>query len=175
MRKLKLYIAVTLDGYIATKDGNIDWLLNFPNEEDTDYGYAEFLEGVDVTLMGNQTYKHVLQLADPFPYVDLTNYIFTRNANITIAPYVHFVDGDIVKFVKDLKAKPGKDIWLIGGSQINAAMLEADLIDEMHIAQFPLTLGTGIPLFGGEQHLHHFELAHLKKYKNGVLELRYKR
>ncbi|RAJ87945.1 dihydrofolate reductase [Chitinophaga dinghuensis] len=175
MRKLKLYIAITLDGYIATKEGNIDWLLNFPNEDGNDYGYAEFLEEIDVTLMGNQTYKHVLQLADPFPYKEKTNYVFTKSANISIAPYVHFVDGDMVRFVKHLKNKPGKDIWLIGGSQINTVLLAADLIDELHIAQFPIVLGAGIPLFGGVQHLRQFELTHLKKNKNGVLELRYKR
>ena len=95
--------------------------------------------------MGNATYPVTLTV-DTFPYPEKTNYVFTRGTPPD-TPHVRFISGDIAAFVRALKEEPGKDIWLVGGGQINTIMLNAGLIDELILTVFPLALGRGIPLF----------------------------
>lgn len=172
MRKLKVYIAVSLDGYIATRDGKINWLTGFPAPpENKDYGYADFYATIGTTLMGHNTYKDVLTLSETFYYVDKINYVFTRDSHQPPADYVKFISGDIVEFVKKLKEEDGQDIWLIGGGQINGIL--ADLIDEMMIYVIPVVLGDGLPLFGGKPMEKTFRLTNTKTFSNSVLELHY--
>lgn len=174
MRKLIVYIAVSLDGYIATEDGGIDWLTGFPNPDNNDYGYARFFATVDTTLMGYKTYQDVLRLAENFPYPDTTNYVFSRSPKPE-APYVTFTNGDsIPSLVQQLKAQDGKNIWLIGGGELNAAFLQHDLIDEMIIHTIPVVLGTGRPLFAGNVQKT-FKVKDIKLYDTGVVETRYER
>jgi len=175
MRKITLYSAMSLDGYVARPDGNIDWLTGFPNPLNLDFGYAEFLAGIDTTLMGNKTYTQVLGFDMPFPYQDKKNFVFTRTAGHPTAEFVEFVSGDIAGFVRDLKQQTGGDIWLIGGGQINGVMVEAELVDELIIHLIPVVLGSGIPLFDPRASLEKlFSLQESKPWYNGILELRYK-
>ncbi|MCW3467230.1 dihydrofolate reductase family protein [Chitinophaga nivalis] len=175
MRKLKVYIAISLDGYIATANGSIDWLTGFPNPDNTDYGYADFLATTDTTFMGYTTYLDVLKLSETFPYSDKTNYVFTRQPGRTATADVQFIHTDIPAFVQQVKAAAGKDIWLIGGGQLNAALLQYDLIDEMILHMMPVVLGTGIPLFSGIALEKTFRLTHSRAYDNSVLELHYQK
>lgn len=173
MRKLICYIAATADGFIARPDGNIDWLTSLPDPVDDDYGYAEFLSGIDTTLMGNATYKEVLGFGEPFPYPDLKNYVFTRESNAPATEFVEFVSDDIAAFVRDLKQQSGKDIWLIGGGKINAVMLEAGLIDELILSVVPQVLGRGIPLFEGANAEAKLKLVSHKAFANGIVQAKY--
>ncbi|MGO4288356.1 dihydrofolate reductase family protein [Chitinophaga sp. RAB17] len=175
MRKIKVYTAVSLDGYIATREGKIEWLTGFPNPEGTDYGYAEFLATIDTTLMGNNTYKDVLRLSETYPYPDKTNYVFTRDSIHVDTEFVQFISRDIIEFVTGLKKADGKDIWLAGGGQLNGALLQADLIDEMILHVIPVVLGDGLPLFGGIPMEKVFKLSATKTYSSSVLELHYER
>ncbi len=173
MRKVKLYIAISLDGFIADKDGKIEWLTGFPNPTGTDYGYEAFLATIDTTLIGHTTYRDILQLADVFPYPDKTNYVFTADSTIQHTEYIQFINPSLPDFIKELKAKPGKDIWLVGGGILNGKFLEADLIDEIIIHQMPVVLGEGVPLFGKVSLVKSFSLTHHAVYETGVLELTY--
>lgn len=175
MKKVKVYIATSLDGWIADKEGKIDWLTGFPNPEGTDYGYSEFLATIDTTLIGNSTYKDILILSEEFPYPDKTNYVFTRNPSLQDTKYVQFVHTPAAEFVRELKQGAGADIWLVGGGLLNGSLLEAGLIDEMIIHVMPVILGDGIPLFGGVNVNTAFELLRHKAYSSGVLELHYKK
>ncbi|WP_242926611.1 dihydrofolate reductase family protein [Pontibacter vulgaris] len=175
MRRIVLYIAASLDGYIARPDGNIDWLqdkkYNIPDE---DFGYSAFLETIDTTLMGNSTYKAVLGMDMPFPYSDKKNYVFSRSAHEN-TEHVTFVKDNIVDFVEKLKEQPGKDIWLIGGGELNALVLNAGLLDEIILTYIPIILGKGIPLFSADAREHKLKLlpAHNNLYRNGFLQVRY--
>ena len=100
MRNIILYIATCLDGYIARKNGDIDWL--FSDFEDHGYGYAELYNSIDTTLMGNLTYEQIRTFGE-FPYSDKTNYVFTRNEKAKPHPDVEFIHSDIEEFVKRLK------------------------------------------------------------------------
>ena len=167
MRKVKLFIATTLDGYIAGLNGEIDWLF-----DDADYGYKEFYASIDTMLMGNSTYKQVLTFGE-FPHNDKENFVFTRNINQKNDKNVTYISKDIGAFVADLKMKSGKDIWLVGGGEINSILLSEDLIDEMIISIHPILLGAGIPLFKGPIEIKRFKLIEYKTFPSGLTQVTY--
>ena len=185
MRLLKLYIAATLDSYIAGPKGEIDWLdgdgsldagpsgeIEGLDAGDTlDYGYSEFYDSIDTTLMGNSTYPVTLTVPE-FPYADKTNYVFTRGTPPVDTSHVSFVSGDIAGFVRSLKQESGTDIWLVGGGQINTVMLNAGLIDEMVLTVFPLVLGEGIPLFAPGATRSQFKTVGCETYETGLIQWR---
>jgi dihydrofolate reductase len=174
MRKIILYIAISLDGKIAKPDGDVSWLDELPNPDHLDYGYADFLSSIDTTLMGNTTYKQLLGFGIEFPYRGKENYVFTRNKELREDENVKFISNDPVSFVKELKSREGGNIWLIGGGKLNTLLLNERLIDEMIIFVIPIVLGDGIPLFGNTPIESKLEMIKSKAYSNGVIELNYK-
>ena len=171
MRKIVLYIAASIDNYIAKTDGNIDWLED-PSYivEGEDFGYGKFYASIDTTLMGNVTYQKVLGFDVPFPYSDKKNYVFSRSEKGN-DKNVEYVSGDIVAFTKQLKKQPGKDIWLVGGGKINTVFLEKGLIDQIILTIIPVTLGDGIPLFQKGTAEKKFILEKSESFKNGMVQL----
>jgi len=168
MRKVVLFIATSLDGFIAGSDGDTDWLYT-----DGDFGYSEFYNSIDTILMGHNTYKFLLQF-DIFPYPDKKNYVFTRTERQPDHNPVTFITGDVPGFVKNLKNEDGNDIWLVGGGQINSILLNENLIDEMIVSVHPIILGQGIPLFK-ERSLNNlpFKLVQNKVFERGLIQLTY--
>src|SRR5689334_15191007 len=118
MRKLILYIAASLDGKLARKDDSIDWL---PDPASEDYGYESFYNAIDTVLMGYRTYEVCLGFGE-WHYKGKSAVVFSRNAAKSVVPEAQLVTADLVAFVKELKTKPGKDIWLIGGGEIIAVL-----------------------------------------------------
>jgi dihydrofolate reductase len=173
MRKIKLYIAVSLDGKIARPDGSVDWLDAVPNPEKLDYGYSEFYKTCDTTLQGYNTYQVLLSFGIPFPYPDKKNYVFTTKSNLEDTGFVEFVGGDILSFTQNLKGQEGDDIWLIGGGKLNTTLFNAGLIDEFQIFVMPVIVGEGIPLFGLSPNESHLRLTGTKTYGSGVVQLSY--
>lgn len=173
MRKIILYIAMSLDGKIARPDGRVDWLDAIPNHEKLDYGYTDFYQSFDTTLQGYTTYQTILNFGIPFPYPDKKNYVFTTKTNLDKTEYVDFVSGDIISFIHNLKSEAGKDIWLIGGGKLNTALFNANLIDEMQVFVMPVVLGEGIPLFGLVPKEAMLRLADHKAFSSGVVLLKY--
>ncbi|WP_420388198.1 dihydrofolate reductase family protein [Roseivirga sp.] len=173
MRKLITYIAISLDGKIADRDGGVEWLESLPHPKDEDYGYATFIQSIDTTIMGNTTYQQVLGFDVPFPYQEQTNYVLTRNTDLKDDENVLFISKDHAARIEELKKEEGKDIWLIGGGQINTLCLQAGLIDEMIVHVMPYVMGAGIPLFSNEQLMQQIRLTDSKVYSSGVMELRY--
>lgn len=174
MRKLKLYIATSLDHYIARANGDISWL-DLPEYaiEGEDYGYQEFYDSIDTCIMGNSTYKIIKGFEVPFPYADKKNYVFSFQKELESNREVIFVKEDIATFVTHLKGQEGKDIWLVGGGQINQTLLNNNLIDEMILTVMPVILGHGIKLFHGLVQEKKLQLTDSKIYKNGVIQLNY--
>jgi len=168
MRKVVLFIATSIDGFIAGPDEEIDWLFT-----DQDYGYTEFYNSIDTTLMGYKTYK-LCESFPEFPYPDKENFVFTRDASRKDTKYVKFVSSDIEGFVSELKAAVGKkDIMLVGGGQINNLLVRADLIDEIVHSIIPVVLGKGIPLFGNEPVIKKFKTAGVKTYDSGLIQMKF--
>ncbi|GAA4451206.1 dihydrofolate reductase family protein [Nibrella saemangeumensis] len=169
MRKLILFIATSLDGYIARTNGEVDWLL-----ADEDFGYEEFYQSVDTVLLGNRTYEQVLTFGE-YPYQDKTSYVFTRNTSRAQQEWVAFVSEDIIDFTRMLKEQPGGNIWLVGGANVIHPLQKAGLIDEYILFIHPTILGCGIPLFKPHTRQTELKLTSTKIYPPGLVEARYER
>jgi len=143
-RPVVLYIAISLDGYIAREDGSIDWLYEIEGEGDN--GYEEFYQTVDTVLMGKTTYDHTFELAEQFPYPNKKCYVFSRSEQAP-SPHVTFIQGDVPRFIEELKAQEGSNIWIVGGAEMLDGLLKEQLVDEFIITISPVLLGKGIPLF----------------------------
>ncbi|MFF2483502.1 dihydrofolate reductase family protein [Paenibacillus sp. NPDC058071] len=160
-RPVALYIAVSLDGYIARENGEIDWL--YEAEGEGDNGYSEFYETIDTVLMGNKTYEHTFELADQFPYPDKRCYVFSRSEQEPTS-HVTFVTGDVPEFIEELKEQDGSKIWIVGGAEILDIFLKNNLVDEFIITVIPTILGKGIPLFKKDNPELKLFLAETKRY-----------
>ncbi|MFP4060164.1 MAG: dihydrofolate reductase family protein [Bacteroidota bacterium] len=167
MRSVILFIATSLDGYIAGKDGNLDWLFT-----DGDYGYGNFINSIDTTLMGYNTYNDILSFGE-YPYPDKKNYVFSRTHKKEDDHPTEFIYTDIPKFVRELKNKKGKNIWLVGGGQVNTVLWNEGLIDELIISVHPVILGEGVTLFSGKKQVKNLKLNSMQKFDNGLVQLRY--
>jgi dihydrofolate reductase len=172
VRKVKLFIASSLDGYIARKDGSIDWLYS-----DDDYGFAQFYDLVDTILMGRRTYDKASELAPGgYHHKDKKSYVFTQTASGRKREKdqnVHFI-ANVIEFAKELIRSPGKDIWLVGGADIISIFLNAELLDEIILSIHPIILGNGIPLFKNLQGQTNLKLIKSIPYENGLMQLYYK-
>ena len=173
MRKIKLYIAISLNGKIAKPDGSVDWLETTPNPEKLDFGYEEFYNSVDTTIMGFSTYSQIIQWGIPFPYKAKKNYVITRNQAHQNTEDVEFISKKHIGFISQLKQQEGKDIWLIGGGQVNTLLFNAGLIDEIQVFIMPIVLEDGIELFESLPKETHLDLIESNNFSNGVVELKY--
>lgn len=170
MRKIVLYIATSVDGYIARPSGDLSWL-PVPAAEDRDY--RDFYSSIHTLLMGRKTYEKALATNSDFPYFDKETFVFAHDGLSELPPTVRRVSEDAVNFVKSLKSKEGGGIWLVGGAHLIRSLLDAKLVDEMHLFLIPTLLGSGIPLFLEAQHEHLLRLNEIKSHKAGIAELRY--
>ena len=170
MRKIILYIAASIDGFIARSDGSTDWLEDFKD----DYGYEEFLGTIDTTIMGYRTYEQVLTF-DKFPYSDKLNYIITRKENESDSKYkINFLRPDQLEIIRRLKDVSGQDIWLIGGGMTNSLFLQNGLIDEIRLFVMPVILGEGIALFSGHDSINNLKQYFSHSFNDGTIEIRYR-
>lgn len=172
MKKIKLYIAASIDGYIARTDGNLDWLMKYPINSETNYGYDSFYESVDTVIMGGRTYRDVLNMDSVWPYKNKTTYVVTRNP-MEAKENIHFITENIIEHITKLREERGRDIWLVGGGEIISMLLEHELIDEMIITTIPVLLGNGIPLFPDNPKESQWNLKNCKSYTNGVVQTEY--
>ncbi|MCC4422453.1 GNAT family N-acetyltransferase [Limosilactobacillus reuteri] len=173
MRKVILFIALSLDGYIADKNGGVDWIHGHSDDSNNPDTYSEFIKDIDTVLMGWNTYHQVRTELSPnkWVYEDLQSYVFTHRQETSI-DNIHFVAEQPVKVVKQLKQQPGKDIWICGGASLVQQLAQQNLIDEYYLTIVPTLLGQGIRLFNTLPNPINLQLIGTKSY-NGFTELRY--
>ncbi len=164
---------MSLNGKIARTDGEVDWLDAIPNPNQSDYGYYQFYDSIDTTIQGYNTYQKILDWGVAFPYADKKNYVFTRQKGREDNKDVRFILEDHLGFVERLKQEDGKDIWLIGGGQVNTLLLNAGLIDQIHVHIMPIIIPDGISLFEALPKETMLSLKEKKIYDSGVVELMY--
>lgn len=169
-RSIILFIALSLDGCIATEDGGVDWLFT-----DRDYGYSDFYQRIDTVLMGHTTYQQVLTFGE-YPYADKQSIVLTRSPRDPQAG-IQFISEQIEEHITALKQLPGIGLWLVGGGQVVQFFLNQDWIDEMILSIHPIVLGKGIPLFPGgpEAIARSFRLTQTQSFNTGLVQLTYKR
>jgi dihydrofolate reductase len=173
MRKIKMYIAMSLNGKIAKSDGSVHWLESMPNPDKIDYGYYDFYKKIDTTIQGNNTYEQVMSWGIDFPYSDKKNYVLTRNKEVKNTEHVEFISENHIDFIKKLKQQKGDDIWLIGGGQVNTMLFNENLIDEILTFVMPIVIPDGVGLFEGIPNETWLKLIETKEYTTGAIELRY--
>ncbi len=175
MRTLTVYIATSLDGYIAKPNDDLSFL-KVVEKEGEDYGYKEFIKTIDTIILGRRTYDWVLKEIGPSYYDngERNVYVITRterpNAGRTI-----FHTKNLTELVQQLKAENGKNIYCDGGAEIIDELLKNDLIDEFVISIIPILVGNGIRLFKDERPEQQLELVSVKTYDTGLIQLHYKR
>ncbi len=172
MRKVILYIASSLDGFIAKPNDDLSFLsiVERPGE---DYGYADFVSGVDTVIVGRKTYDWVLKNWE-FPHSQRKTYVVTH-ASRPDEGNISFYSGDLVELVAQLKSAPGKNIFCDGGAQIVNELLRNDLIDEFIISIIPILVGDGVRLFARSELEQKLELISVKNFESGLVQLHYER
>ncbi len=175
MRKLFIYIATSLDGYIAGPNDDLSFL-KLVEKEDEDYGYKEFTATIDTIILGRRTYDWVLKEIGSAHYDsgERDVYVITRTEKPSVGKTT-FYTGNLTELVQRLKSGKGKNIYCDGGAEIIDELLKNDLIDELIISVIPVLVGGGIRLFKDGRPEQQLELLSAKAYDTGLVQLHYKR
>ena len=175
MRNVILFIAMSLDGYIADRDGGVGWLNGQGDGGQVPDSYSEFVREIDTVLMGWNTYHQVVTELSPgeWVYGDFTTYVLTHR-EAESSENIRFTDEAPAALVRRLKEEPGKDIWVCGGASLVRQLMEEDLIDGYYISVIPTVLGDGIRLFPGGVGEIPLRLSRTRDY-DGIVELVYER
>jgi len=171
-----VYIATSIDGYIADRNNKLDWLQMIPNPENSDLGFNEFLAGVDALLMGRNTYESVASMGIEWPYpIPVFIYSSTlKEIPELLKEKVSLISGEPAEVSAKLDKRGFKRIYIDGGKTVRS-FLEADLIDQMTITQVPVLLGGGIPLFGLLPGHMKFKLVSVKTLLDQMVSITYRR
>jgi dihydrofolate reductase len=178
--RVTIHMAASLDGFIARKDGRVDWLETsdeFAGGDTMDPGFVEaFLKTIDCYVMGSRTYETALHFEARglgWSYGDTPTFVLTSRDLPRIRDTVRFHSGDLAPFVNGRLRPAFRTIWFVGGGMVSAECLRLGLADEVCYSILPILIGDGIPFFeklDGDILLH---LADVKAYRNGMVELRY--
>ncbi len=175
MRKVILYIAMSLDGYIADRKGNVNWLAGQDDAGEQIDTYGAFINEVDTVVMGWNTYRQITTELSPeeWPYQGLTTYVITHRRQPSSAD-IRFVQEEPCSLVRRLREEQGRAIWICGGSRIIQPLVREDLLDVYHISVIPTILGAGLPLFAEISQKIKLKLRSTQVY-NGIVESVYVR
>ena len=173
--KASVYIATSVDGFIARPNGDIDWLAVADEGGETeDYGYQEFIETVDHLVMGRNSFEKVLSFGT-WPY-NGTQVVVLSSRPLPIpedlAGAVEWMSGAPAEVHRRLAERGAKHLYIDGGKTIQG-FLAAGLIDELVITKIPVLIGDGLPLFGSLPHDVHLRHLGTKTYANGLVQSRY--
>jgi dihydrofolate reductase len=171
-KKVILYIAASLDGYIARTDDDISWLDAYQSP-DEDYGFADFMKTIGTAIMGARTYEQSLKFPER-TISGIKSYVLTRRPLSRIADTdVEFYNGDLETLVAKINKESTKDIWLVGGGKAVASFLNAGLVDEALHFVVPVLLKRGIPLYSALGTEVKLTLVESIRYPSGIVKLHY--
>lgn len=175
MRKLSLFMATSLDGYIAQPNDDLSFL-KLVEKEGEDYGYAEFTANIDTIIIGRKTYDYVLREIGSSHYDngERNVYVITRTKRPSVGKTT-FYTGNLTELVQRLKNENGKNIYCDGGAEIVNELLKNDLIDELIISIVPVLVGSGTRLFKDRRPEQQLELLNTKTFDTGLTQLHYRR
>lgn len=174
MRKIILALAVSLDGYVARENGDVDWLKMQDLSEAADES-REFFASIDAILWGRKTFSKSEEMGgDLNMFGAVMNYVFTRTPRTSEIKNLQFVSENAAEFAADLKRTNGENILLMGGGNVAATFFAAGLIDEMILGIQPVILGGGIPLFPPPQKQLELERIDVKLRKSGTVQISYR-
>jgi dihydrofolate reductase len=167
-RRVRYGVAMSLDGYIAGPNGESDWIVNDP-----DVDFTEIFSRFDTLLIGRKTFEAMLKMGGGGSWPGVKSFVISRTVKQVEHPDVT-VARDAEALVTELKAQPGKDIWLFGGGELFRSLLGAGLVDGVDAAIIPVLLGAGIPLLPAPARRTRLKLTHRRVYeKSGIIRLEY--
>jgi dihydrofolate reductase len=170
MRKVVLGLGISLDGYIARRDGSVDFLF-MPK----DYSMAPFFKTIDIAIMGRKTWEVALKMGGSFGGSSTTSYVMSGSQPPGERGCVIFTNQTPAALVAKIRKHRGKDIWLMGGGELARDFLKADLVDELYLGIVPVLLGAGLPLFPSGFPQRDFALLENKTFSRGLIALKYRR
>lgn len=175
MRKTTLFIAMSLDGYIADAKGGADWLNGQDPDAVAEDFYAEFIKTADTVLMGWNTFDQIVRELSPdeWPYSGLSTYVFTHRT-LPDSKDIHFTKEDPCTLLKRLKQGEGKDIWICGGARLIEGIVQEEAINPFWITVIPVLLGGGIRLFPTLKAPQELALVDVR-HSNGMVDLLYRK
>ena len=171
MRKVVAGLGISLDGYIARPNGAVDFLF-MPR----DYSMSPFLATIDTAIMGRKTYDAARRMGGgSFGGWSMTTYVLSHSLPPGERDGIVFTDLSPTAFMRRIRKRRGKGIWLMGGGELIRAFLKVDLVDELYLGVVPVLLGEGIPLFPSGFPQRNFSLVENKTYSKGLIALTYRR
>ena len=175
-KRNSVFIATSLDGYIADKNNGIEWLHSIPNPDNNDMGYTEFISGIDALIMGRTTFETVIGFDVPWPY---NKPVFVLSNKLKEIPESHkdkafLVNGTLTEILEKIHQKGYQRLYIDGGTTIRN-FLKENLIDEMVITTIPILLGGGSSLFTELPNEQKYELIESKTYLNQIIQNHFKR
>ena len=170
MRSVLLGLGISIDGYIARRDGSVDFLF-MPK----DYSMAPFFAGIDTAIMGRKTYDVAQAMGGGWYGPKMAVYVMSRTLPAGERNGYTFTHQTPEALVAQIRKNKGKDIWMMGGGELVREFLKADLIDELYIGVVPVLLGEGLPLFPGGFPQRDFALTENRTFSKGLISLKYKR
>lgn len=171
-----VFIAQSLDGYIADKNGGLEWLESEPNPDGLDMGYSTFISKIDAIVMGRVTFETICNFGIDWPF---TKPVFVLSNNLKsldkkFKNKVEIVNGSLVTVLETINAKGYNKLYIDGG-QVIQSFLREDLIDELTITSMPILLGGGHSLFGDLDQKLSFDLIKSEIFLDAVVQNTYKR
>jgi dihydrofolate reductase len=171
MTHIIYYVAASVDGYIATADGGVEWLSAF-DAAGEDYGYHDFYASVDGIVMGSRTYQQVLDFGD-WPYPGKPTWVLSSRNVRTTREEVTVTSQSPLKLALEMDIRKIDRLWLVGGANLAASFRANGLISEYIVSIMPVVLGAGIPLLKAGGRDDALELSQVKRYSTGVVQLHY--
>ena len=170
MAIIRSYIAASLDGFIADRNGGIEWLTPFAELE---LGYADFIAGIGATVMGRRTYEQIMSFGGPWPYARQTSLVVTGRALSDAPQSVQAWHKGIAALAAHLRAEEGPDVWVVGGAMLQSALLDRRALDRLELFVMPVLLGSGVPLFRRLVNQPAISLRSAQGLAGGVVKLDY--
>ncbi|MDL2257499.1 dihydrofolate reductase family protein [Bacteroidales bacterium OttesenSCG-928-I14] len=176
MKKMKVYSVVSMDGFVARTNGDIDWAIRYI--EENSYSYSEFINQVDCVLINRNHYRQILSCDFQWQFKHLPCYILSKNSfvlqdNTDIHPLYYEKNIDIIDKATELSEQGYRNVWIAGDQDLIASFIDKDLIDEVTLLVIPVMLGHGIMLLGGIAHESQWRLTTVKSFDTGVVEISY--
>ena len=175
MSRITLYVAQSLDGFIADEDGGVGWLETFKDHYEkgvSGESYQEFLQSLDCLIIGAYTYEQILAFED-WPYGDMPTFVVTHRELSASKESIRLYTGDLVKLVKGVIPPEYENIWLVGGADLAQEFMRLGLVDEIRLSVIPVLLGSGVSLFGNSDTGSALHLTDVTAFKTGIVELWY--
>ncbi len=172
MVQVVYYVACSVDGFIASPDGGVEWLSAMQRQGE-DYGYAEFFASIDSMVMGSRTYEQVLGFGG-WPYGDTPCWVLSRRSLTAVGSEVSVTASSPVAVLTNVARRGLRRLWLVGGSHLAGSFMAEGRISECIITVIPVLLGDGMPLFSRQGGQERLDLMGVRQFSAGVVSLHYR-